>query len=500
MITPRPLSDTSGEAPLSITSLAGSTLAISAAEGGTVTSQVIRQITAAINKGVYAPGMRLPSERTMARDLEVGRKAITAAYEHLEACGLLRRFRGKGAFVCQPMDRGAAFSWSGKISSQAHVLDEPVLELLARESTSRIQCPLSAGTPSLDCFPVDDFRQSMQTLLADSGAGGLIPALSVAPSEGQPRLRRAIASLMGVEKQRVMVTLGAQEGVDLIARCLIEPGEYAIIEGPAYPGAIQCLRAAGARLAEWSVDWSLHQLESLLITHRPKLIFTTPTYHNPTGRVMPLATRLGLLELAARYHVPIIEDDVYSRAALGGAVPPPSLLSLDKQNIVAYVSTFSKILAPGLRVGWVVCPVYLIKQLSLMKMRANLFTEGIHQIVLADMLESGRLAEHLVRMRAHHTALRDVAVQALSSARSAGLLSFEVPEGGLYLWCKVADHIELDVALDWIEREGVSLAPGQAFSVQSGCQKHFRLCFTATSAEKLRRGGAVVTQVLGNVS
>ena len=336
----------------------------------------------------------------------------------------------------------------------------------------------------------------MQLLLAD----GLIPALAVAPAEGQPRLRQAIANLMGVKKRRVMVTLGAQEGVDLIARCLIEPGEYAIVEGPTYPGAIQCLRAAGARLAEWSVDWSLHQLKSLLLTHRPKLIFTTPTYHNPTGRVMPLATRMGLLELAARYHVPIIEDDVYSRAALGGAVPPPSLLSLDKQNIVAYVSTFSKILAPGLRVGWVVCPVYLIKQLSLMKMRANLFTEGIHQIVPADMLESGKLQEHLMRMRAHHTGLRDVAVKSLHAAREGSLVSFAVPEGGLYLWCRVSDRIELDVALDLAEREGVSLAPGEAFYANGDGQKYFRLCFTATSIERLQRGSELLTKVLRAVA
>ena len=305
---------------------------------------------------------------------------------------------------------------------------------------------------------------------------------------------------MGVEKRRVMVTLGAQEGVDLLARCLIEPGEYAIVEGPTYPGAIQCLRAAGARLAEWSVDWSLHQLESLLLTHRPKLIFTTPTYHNPSGRVMPLATRMGLLELAARYHVPIIEDDVYSRAALDGAVPPPSLLALDKQNIVAYVSTFSKILAPGLRVGWVVCPVYLIKQLSLMKMRANLFTEGIHQIVLADMLESGKLQEHLVRMRAHHTSLRNTAIASLKQARDGCLMSFDTPEGGLYLWCKVPEKTELDVVLDLAEREGVSLAPGEAFYANGDGQKYFRLCFSATSAERLQRGASVLTKVLRSVA
>lgn len=461
-----------------------------------VAQQVVRQITSAIRDGVYAPGMRLPSERTMAHDLEVGRKTITTAYERLEDLGLLRRFRGKGAFVCQPMDPGAAFSWSGKISSHAHVLDEPILELLSRTSIGHIQCPLSVGTPSLDCFPYEEFQAAMHRLLQ----GGIRPALAVAPTEGQPKLRRAISDLMGVEMQRVMVTLGAQEGVDLIARCLIEHGEYAIVESPTYPGAIQSLRAAGARLAEWDTDWSLHRLESLLLTHKPKLIFTTPTFHNPTGRTMPLATRLGLLELAAKYRVPIVEDDVYSRAVLGEIVPPQSLLALDRQNIVAYVSTFSKILAPGLRVGWVAAPTYLIKQLSLMKMRANLFTEGIQQLVIADLIESGKLQEHLGNLRRHHTTLRDVLVQSLEEASRSSVLRFEVPQGGLYLWCQVQDHTELDMALDWAEREGVSVAPGQAFYSNGGGQRHFRLCFAAASREQLQRGAALLIRALRKAS
>jgi len=138
------------------------------------------------------------------RDLGVGRKTISTAYEQLEDVGLLRRFRDKDAFICLSMDPGAAFSWSGKISSQAHVLDEPVLELLARTCSSPIECPLSAGTPSLDCFPVTDSRESMERLLED----GLISALVVAPSEGQPKLRQAIAKLMNVDKQHVMVRVG----------------------------------------------------------------------------------------------------------------------------------------------------------------------------------------------------------------------------------------------------------------------------------------------------
>ena len=118
-------------------------------------------------------------------------------------------------------------------------------------------------------------------------SAGLLPALAVAPSEGQPKLRAAIAGWIGVEIQSVMVTLGAQEGIDLIARCLIEPGDYAIVESPTYRGAIQALRAAGARLVEWDTSWSLHRLESLLLTYKPKLVLTTPTFQNLRAVLCP---------------------------------------------------------------------------------------------------------------------------------------------------------------------------------------------------------------------
>jgi 2-aminoadipate transaminase len=150
-----------------------------------------------------------------------------------------------------------------------------------------------------------------------------------------------------------------------------------VIDRPTFPGAIQAFQAAGAQLVEWDTEeWSLEVLERLLIAHHPKLIFTMPTFHNPTARTMDEEQRTKLLELAARYRVPVIEDDVYSRTLLHGAVPP-SLYRMDKHNVVIYLSTFSKVLAPGLRLGWIAAPPHMVKQLSLIKMRSSLFTEGL---------------------------------------------------------------------------------------------------------------------------
>ncbi len=460
-----------------------------------LTERVVRHIEEILASGRIGSGGRLPSERTVAADLGVSRNTVTAAFNELEQRGLIRRLRGKGAFRSSQGGHGESFSWSGKISSGAHLLDEPILEMLARSAVSGLPHPLSAGTPSIACFPTKEYQACVNRVIERD----FPHALAVAPTEGQPRLRRAIAGWMKLEPNRVLVTSGAQEGIDLLVRCLIEPGDCAIVENPTYPGAIQCLRAGGARLIGWETDWSLGRLEDLLIRHRPKLIFTTPTFQNPTGRVMSLAVRSGLLELAARYHTPIIEDDVYSRSYLNGRLAPKSLLSLDRHSLVIYLSTFSKVLAPGLRLGWIVAPPYMVKQASLIKMRANLFSGGLNQLVLAEMIEGGSFDRHLEKLRSHHCTLRDAAASALEPAVAEGLLSFSVPAGGLYLWCRLKHEVDLDSLLATLEERGVSVAPGVAFFPAETRETYIRICFTAVTGASVRRGLEILTSTLREV-
>ncbi len=440
-------------------------------------------------------GERLPSERTVANNLCISRNTVTAAYSELEQRGLIRRIRGKGAFCCNRKVEGEAFSWSGKISTNAHLLDEPILEMLAWSGASGLPHPLSAGTPSLECFPVEDYRVSINRVIDSSFPN----ALAVAPTAGQSRLRHSIAAWMGVDANRVMITSGGQEAIDLLVRCLIQPGDHAIVDDPTYPGAIQCLRAGGAKLTGWDTNWSLEKLEELILRFRPKLIFTTPTFQNPTGRVMRQSVRTDLLELAARYHVPILEDDVYSRTYLDGVCPPPSLVKLDRQSQVIYISTFSKILAPGLRVGWIVAPPYMVKQLSLMKMRASLFTGGLNQLAISDMIETGSMFRHLDRMRQHHCVLRETAASALQPAQESGFIKFHKPEGGLFLWVKLCQPLDLDTLLSTLEDRGVSVAPGNAFFPNKARSTYLRICYTAAATQQVRKGVNILVATLREV-
>ena len=449
----------------------------------------------ALERGAWRTGDKLPSERELAMSLKVSRNTVTAAYGELERLGVLRRLRGKGAFVCALPGSGESFSWSGKVSTLAHSLDEPVLEMLARGiGASEIRYPLSAGTPSLEVFPREAYRDSINRIMAHS----LPRALAVSHSEGQWVLRQAIAEWCGVDPHHVMIVAGAQEAIDLVARCLIEPGDSVVIDSPTYPGAIQSFRSAGAQLLPWGTDWSLSQLEELFLRYRPKLLFTMPTFHNPTGRVMTLKTRTGVLDLACRYRVPVIEDDVYGKTYFGSHQTPECLYKLDKHSQVLFMSTFSKMLAPGLRVGWVIAPPYMTKQLALVKMRSNLFTEGMTQLALADLIRSGEMDRHLARLREHHAALCTAAVKALQPAIDQGLIRCRLPTGGLYLWCRILLPFDADLLFSTLEGNGLSVGPGVAFQPDRSGQRSpcFRICYTAAPMSVVVEGVQVLTRLL----
>src|SRR5439155_9227212 len=197
-------------------------------------------------------------------------------------------------------------------------------------------------------------------------------------TEGLPRFRAALAERFGGEPEHILVIAGAQQGLDLLTRCLVDRGDAVILDRPGYLGAIQTFRNAGARLVGWDIARAdVDELEELLLRYRPKLIYTNPTHQNPTGVTLPIRVRRELLELAERYRVPIIEDDTYRELTLSAA-PPPSLYELDDTHtIVIRLNTFSKMLAPGLRLGWISAVRPIVEQLALLKQRIDPSTQNL---------------------------------------------------------------------------------------------------------------------------
>jgi 2-aminoadipate transaminase len=339
---------------------------------------------------------------------------------------------------------------------------------------------LAAGVPALECFPAAAFQRAMNQVLTTQGNA----AWRHGPTEGMPRFRAALANRFGGDAEHVLVLAGAQQGLDLLARCLIDPGDAVIIDRPGYLGAIQTFRNAGARLVGWDIARAdADELEELLLRYRPKLIYTNPTHHNPTAVTMPIRARRELLELAARYRVPIVEDDTYRELALTANPPPPSLFQLDDAHtVVIRINSFSKMLAPGLRLGWISAVRAIIDQLALIKQQVDPHTQNLSQLVVCELIEQGVLDTHVSTLRVEHRRRRDAMVQALQQEVAPGHLQFAVPDGGLYLWCALPRGVSARLVQDRALREGVMVLTGAPFYVDEAGDHQLRICYTSQPA------------------
>src|SRR6185437_7478704 len=244
-------------------------------------SHLVSLLESAIASGELPSGSRVPPERALAERLKISRTTVVSAYRELESRGLLRGYVGRGTFVCAaPEPEGTPFAWRGKIAAAALRSSDSTLRDVVRNSSDSRLLSLAAGEPALDRFPNDAFLEAVQHLLATDPAA----AWGHGPTEGQPALRTAIADRYNVPRESVLVLSGAQQGLDLLARCLIDPGDAVIVDRPGYLGAIQSFRAAGAKLIGWDIARAdSDELEDLLVRYRPKLIYTNPTFNNPTG-------------------------------------------------------------------------------------------------------------------------------------------------------------------------------------------------------------------------
>jgi DNA-binding transcriptional MocR family regulator len=437
---------------------------------------LVKLLESAIARGDLASGAQLPPERALAGLLRISRTTVVSAYRELESKGLLRGYVGRGTFVCAaPEPSGTPFAWRGKIASAALRSSDPTMRDAIRHSSDARMLSLAAGEPALDRFPTDAFRRAIDLVLKKDAHA----AWRHGPAEGQPALREAIADRFSVPAERVLVIAGAQQGLDLLTRCLIDPGDAVIIDRPGYLGAIQSFRAAGAKLIGWdTLRADADELEDLLVRYRPKLIYTNPTFQNPTGITLPIRLRRELLSLAQRYRVPIVEDGTYRELYFKEA-PPPSLHDLDTQNLVIHLNSFSKVLAPGLRLGWLCATPSIVDQLAIIKQRLDPHTQNLVQFVMARLIRDGSFDTHLKTLRAEHGHRCVRMLEAVQRHVAPGILRFARPQGGLYLWCRLGEGLNARAVLEKAVARGVAFVPGDAFYADPAGASELRLCFSS---------------------
>lgn len=450
--------------------------------------RIVEVIERGIVAGALAPGFRLPAERDFALALAVSRATVVSAYKELEMRGLVRGYVGRGTFVSATSDGSTPFAWRGKISATALETTDSTMRDLVRHAADPKIVSLAAGEPALDLFPTDAFRQAVDDVLSTQGTA----PWGHAPTEGQMRFREVLGERFAADASNIIVIAGAQQGLDLLARCLIDRGDAVIVDRPGYLGALQSFRAAGARMFGWDIARAdLDELEDLLLRHRPKLIYTNPTFQNPSGVTLPIRARRELIELATRYRVPIVEDETYCDLSLGAA-PPPSLNALDRDGtVVIRVNSFSKSLAPGLRLGWVAAARPIVEQLALMKQQFDPHTQNLIQFVVSRLIERGLYDRHVAALRTEHRRRRDALVKALLKDTPPGALRFDVPEGGLFLWCRLAAGVAREVQQQALA-QSVFVVTGHPFYTDGGGDREIRLCFSARPPDIAAKAAKVI--------
>jgi DNA-binding transcriptional MocR family regulator len=372
---------------------------------------------------------------------------------------------------------------------------------------------LATGIPSPELYPIDTIRRLFNEALDAAGQ----TLLQHTPTEGYQPLREQLAGWMvrtaagaGVQitvaPHEVVVVAGSQQGLYLLARTLIEPGDLVALESPTYLGAAQVFRAAGARLLPIPVDadgMQVDLLQELLPRRRPKLIYTLPTFQNPSGAVLAMGRRMRLLDLASRYQIPVIEDDPYGALRYEGR-SLPTLGTIDRtmprdvRGNVIYLSTVSKMLFPGFRIGWISAPKQVLERVTLMKQLVDLDTNALAQWVVWSFFERGLLDEHLRAVNQLYPQRRDRMLRALAH-HAEGLIESNRPQGGIYLWCRLRDGLRVRDLLPESAHEGVIFAPGESFHVDAASGRgrfDMRLNFTlpddAAIDEGVRRLGVAI--------
>src|SRR6266545_2936822 len=318
-----------------------------------------------ISQGLLAPGVKLPATRELAKELGVNRTTVALAYDELVAAGWARAHVGQGTFVADrlpaateaPRQAATRFDWTGLLSKSAQVA---AADARRRQSYSLVPraapglISFAGGMPDSGLFPTEAFRRVLNRVIREEGR----ELLQYYPSRGYPPLREYLAGYLlrfGLEArpEEILIVNGSQQGFDLVARTLLDPGDFVAIEEPSYPRAMRVFRAYGAQLLPVPmVAGGLHveSLERLLERQSPKLVYCQPSAHNPTGLSMSAAARQRLIDLAVRHRLPIVEAG-FDGTLFYGARPPAPLKSLDVSGLVIYIGTFSKILFPGLRLG-----------------------------------------------------------------------------------------------------------------------------------------------------
>ncbi|MET9445142.1 PLP-dependent aminotransferase family protein [Streptomyces sp. NPDC006610] len=366
----------------------------------------------------------------------------------------------------------------------------PVRDILAVTARPEV-INFAGGLPAPELFDAEGIADAYRAVLAEQPAR----ALQYALTEGEPALRTALAARttargLATGPDDLLVTTGSQQALSLLAAALVEPGDTVLVESPCYLAALQAFGLAGARIVAVPGDADgvdPQALAELVVSERPKLLYTVPTFQNPTGRTMPAARRAEVAAVAARHGLWIVEDDPYGELRFEGERVPWIAAHAEAADRVVLLGSFSKVMAPGLRLGWLRAPEGLRRACAVAKQAADLHTPTVNQLAAARYLADRDLDAHVARVAGVYRERRDAMLAGLPDALPAGAV-WNRPEGGMFLWVRLPEAYDTAALLPRVVAHDVAYVPGAPFYADAPDRSTLRLCFVTQTPAEIREG------------
>jgi len=470
--------------------------------------QIAQAVAAEIRRGRLRPGDALPSSRGLAGSLGVHRNTVVAAYAELAAEGWIETTPARGTFVSQalpdpsPRASSSAALRSGVPQRAAFELPPAIAAFRFTPQDPPGTLQLLGGVPDASLAPAGLIARAYRRALRADARG----LLGYCDAGGHPRLRAALATMLSATRglaagpEHVLPTHGSQMGLFLVAQLLVRPGDVVAVEDPGYRPAWEALRRAGARLVAVPVDEEglrVSELATLAEREKVRAVYMTPHHHYPTTVTLSPGRRIALMQLARSTRMAVIEDDYDHEFHYEGR-PVLPLASTDAAGSVIYVGTLSKVLAPGLRVGYVVAPPPVIERLVVLRSTIDLQGDPAIEAAVAELLEDGEVQRHVRRVRKIYHGRRDALAEALQGQLGAAV-AFAVPQGGMAMWLRAAEGLDVEA---WERRglaRGVRFNAGRRFMFDARATQCVRVGFAALDERKLREAVRRMVQARGDV-
>ena len=387
-----------------------------------------------------------------------------------------------------------------KFASRMELLKgSAVRELLALANKPEVMS-FAGGMPAPELFPVDKIIAATEAVMKEKGT----KALQYSSTDGDQHFREQIAERMGAKNgiktdaDHILVTSGSQQGLDYSARVFCDPGDTIIIESPSYLGALNAFKACEPNFVAIPTDENgmiMEELEKVLATDdKVKMIYVIPDFQNPSGRTWPLDRRQKFMEIVNKYEIPVVEDNPYGELRFEGE-NMPALKSMDTKGLVVFLGTFSKILAPGYRLGWVCADGEILKKYNFMAQAAALQASTEAQLVVSKFIDMFDLDEHVAAIKACYRKRRDLMLETMQKEFPPEA-KFTFPNGGLFTWVEMPDYVDTkDMAKVCLEKN-VAYVPGDGFFPDAGHNNCLRLNYSNMPEDKIVKGMTILGQVM----